>query len=113
MDTNITILTPPRCGITETELCGWLGQAAPGDRLVYHRGFLALDCAPTAGRFPERERGELLRVARRALFAAENGLVHLVQRRNGPDDFTYLLIARPRPKTARGSILAILAAEAA
>lgn len=113
MDTNITILTPHRCGITETELCGWLGQAAPGDRLVYHRGFLALDCAPTSGRLLERERGELLRVARRALFAAENGLAHLVQRRNGPDDFTYLLIARPRPKTARGSILAILAAEAA
>lgn len=113
MATNITPLTQPRRGITETELCGWLGQAVPGDRLAYHRGFLALDCMSTNGRLSEADRGELRRVARRALFAAESGLAHLVQRRNGPDDFTYLVIARPRPKTARGSILSILAAEAA
>ena len=113
MDKLISTIASPRSGITETELCAWLGQAAPGDSLVYHRGFLTVDCALTAGRLPERERGELLRVARRAVSAAERGLAHLVQRRNGPDDFTYLMIARPRPKSARGSILAILAMEAA
>jgi hypothetical protein len=34
------------------------------------------------------------RLARRAWWAAEQGLVHLVQRRNGPDDFSYLAVAR-------------------
>lgn len=29
--------------LTEIDLCGWIGQAAPGDILEYHRGFLALD----------------------------------------------------------------------
>ncbi|MDB5407743.1 MAG: hypothetical protein JWL84_2655 [Rhodospirillales bacterium] len=111
MDTNITI-TPPRVGITEIDLCGWLGAAAPGDRLTYHRGFLALDCAPTSGRLPTRERVELLRTARRAMFAAENGLAHLMQRRHGADDYSYLIEVRPRPRAERRSVLAILAEQA-
>lgn len=109
MDTNVA--TPSR--ITETRLCAWLGTAAPGDRLAYYRGVLAVDLASTDGALTKAERAELRRVACRALFAAENGLAHLLQRRNGPDDFTYLLIARPRPKTAGVSLQAILAQEAA
>ena len=108
MHTNIA---PARRHITESDLCSWLGQAAPGDELVYHKGSLAHDRAPTFGLLPQGERAELLRVARRALWAAEMGYVHLVQRRNGPDDYTYLLIARPRPTMAPGSILATLVAE--
>jgi hypothetical protein len=109
MDTHITKITQARRLITEEGLCGWLGTAVPGDRLLYYRGFLALDCAPAAGRLPEGERTELLRVARRALFAAEKGLVHLLQRRHGPDDYSYLIEARPRPRPVRGSVLPILA----
>jgi hypothetical protein len=113
MDTNIITNATPGCRITETELCGWLGVAAPGDSLVYYRGHLAIDRDPTAGRLPERDRKQLLKVVRRAVFVAEKELAHLVQRRNGPNDFSYILIARPRPKTERGSILAILAEEIA
>src|SRR5512132_962792 len=113
MDTNVTTFAPPEDGTTESDLCRWLGAAAPGDQLAYHRGFLAVDCDPAAGRLTERERAELRRVARRAMLAAEGGLAHLVQRRNGPDDFSYLLIARSRPKMAEGSLQAILAEEAA
>jgi hypothetical protein len=81
------------------QLCAWIAQASPGDTLEYHRGFLALD-ASIDGQTPESDaRRELARVARIAWRAAEQGLVHLVQRRNGPDDFTYLAIARPRPET--------------
>ena len=31
--------------ISEIEFCGWVGQAVPGDRLEYHRGFLVLDAS--------------------------------------------------------------------
>jgi hypothetical protein len=109
MDTNVTPIAPPRGGITESDLCRWLGGAAPGDQLVYHRGFLARDCDPANERLTERERAELRRVARRARLAAETGLAHLVQRRNSPNDFSYLIIARPRPKTEKGALQAVFA----
>lgn len=103
----------PRRRITEAELCGWLAAAAPGDQLTYHRGFLAVDCDPVTTHLPDPQRMELLRAANRARFAAEKGLAHLLQRRNGPSDFTYLLIARTRPKKMPGSVLAMLAAKEA
>ncbi len=102
-----------RLCLAEIDLCAWLGQAAPGDLLEYHRGFLALDTMPQGMRLAERERTELARVARRAWWAAERGLVHLLQRRNGPDDFTYLAIARARPKILPVSLSSLLLMEAA
>ena len=107
------IIPSARRGLTENELCAWLGAAAPGDQIAYHHGFLAVDCGPSLDRLSDRDRTELLRVARRARFAAEHGLAHLVQRRLGPDQFAYPIIARPRLKTSRRSVLAILAEDAA
>ena len=43
MISTITKLPSVRLRINETDLCGWIGQAAPGDVLEYYRGFLALD----------------------------------------------------------------------
>jgi hypothetical protein len=99
--------------IDEEQLCRWLGAARPGDRLCYHRGFLAVDCDPTTSSLRGEDRAELRRLAQRALFAAETGLADLVQRRNGPGDFSYLIVARRRQKAARGSLRAILLASAA
>ena len=93
----ITRLPIIRLKLTEIELCGWLGQALPGDVIEYHRGFLAIDCIPQGGRLTERDRSELVRVARRALWAADRGIAYLIQRRHGPDDYSYLVIARPHP----------------
>jgi hypothetical protein len=109
MDTNIASVAPSENGITESDLCRWLGAAFPGDQFAYHRGFLAVDCDPTAGRLSRRERARLLRLARRARLAAESGLAHLVQRRNGAGDFSYLLIARPRPNVPKCSLQTVLA----
>jgi hypothetical protein len=97
----------------EAALLSWLGAASAGDRAVYHRGYLAIDGAPTTTRLTERERMELLQIARRAMQAAEVGLVELVQHRNGPYDYSYLLIARHRSATVPGSILAALSGAAA
>lgn len=93
---------------TEAALLNWLGAASAGDRAVYHRGYLAIDGAPTGSRLTERERMELLRIARRVMQAAEAGLVELVQHRNGPYDYSYQLIARHRSATVPGFILTIL-----
>jgi DNA-directed RNA polymerase specialized sigma24 family protein len=82
--------------LSEIDLCGWLGQAEPGDMLDYYRGFLVVDAIPHGSRLPERDRAELGRIARRALWASERGLAHLIQRRHGPDDYSYIIVARPR-----------------
>ncbi|WP_075220691.1 hypothetical protein [Acuticoccus yangtzensis] len=110
---NIINFTRPAAPLSEIELCGWIGQAAPGAALEYHRGFLALDTVAVASRLPNDQREELLRMSRRAMWAAEQGLVHLVQRRLAPDCFAYLAIARPKLRQERVSLSALMTQEAA
>ncbi len=102
----INPLTPPSQPIplTDIELCAWIGQAAPGERLEYHRGFLSVDMAPAylVPDLTDRRRIEAL--ARAAYRACDAGLVHLVQVRLGPHRFAYIAVARPRPKPRRSSL---------
>lgn len=111
--THLALTTRRRHPLTEIELCAWLGQAAPGDVLEYHRGFLALDVAAVPLDPDTEARAELRRVAKRALWAFEQDLVHLVQRRHGPSDFAYLAIARQKPRHAAVSLAELLLKEAA
>lgn len=97
--------------LTEIEFCGWVGQAAPGDRLEYHRGFLVLDTFALFTRLDDTARAELGKLASRAFWAAEAGLVHLVQERVGPDEFAYIAIARPKPRAAEASLSKLLLAD--
>ena len=91
-------IQPPR--LTEIALCAWIAQAEPGAALEYHRGFLALD-RTRFGRFADAPaRAELALVGTRAHDLAERGLVHLVQHRHGPEDYSYIAIARPRREGA-------------
>ena len=94
--------------LTEMEFAGWVGAAAPGDRLEYHRGFLAVDTIPVISKLSETERAALKMLASRAWWASEQRLVHLVQERLGPDLFAYLAIARPKPKHAEVSLASLL-----
>ena len=99
--------------ISEIEFCGWVGQAVPGDRLEYHRGFLVLDAFPVISKLADPDRKRLALLGTRAFWAAEAGLVHLVQERIGPDHFAYIAIARPKPKAASASLSALLLEEVA
>lgn len=110
---NLKPIPAIRPRITEIDFCAWLGQAGSGDVLIYHRGFLVLDTSLCGRSLDEAGRKELARTARRAWWAAERQLVHLLQRRNGPDDFSYLAIARPRPKTLPASLSSLFLMEAA
>jgi hypothetical protein len=111
MNHRITAAAVKSLGLTEPEFCGWLGTAAPGDMLEYHRGFLLLDIRPDGSRLAPANRNALVLVARRAFWAAEQGWVHLVQRRHGPDDFSYLAIVRPLSDIPRGVLQAALSEE--
>jgi hypothetical protein len=109
METTIIDFRIAESPLTETMFCAWYGSAVPGDRIVYYRGFLAIDVSPFTFKLLDADRRTLLRVAERALQLAEDGLVHLVQRRMGEGDFTYIAIARPRPRIRRGALASVLA----
>jgi hypothetical protein len=110
MDTTIIGFRRAEPPLNETMFCAWYGSAMPGDRIVYHRGFLAIDVSPLTFKLPDAERRALQRVAERALQLAECGLVHLVQRRVAEGEFIYLAIARPRPRSRDGALASVLAA---
>ncbi|PHQ98006.1 MAG: hypothetical protein COB39_09465 [Marinosulfonomonas sp.] len=99
--------------VTEIEFCAWVAQALPGDRLEYHRGFLVLDTFPVFSSLEAEAREALRKLADRTFHVAEQGLVHLVQERVGPDCFAYIAVARPKPKSAPVSLSALLLEEEA
>lgn len=101
--------TAARLQLTEAQFCAWVGQSAPGTVIAYHHGFLTIDTVRASSDLVEPDRKELVRVGRRAWWAAEKNLVHLVQRRLGPDRFAYLVIARARPKKLHATLLSLLA----
>jgi len=82
--------------LDEAALCAWFGAAAAGDRVEYWRGYLAIDANPSASTLDAVDRRQLGRVAARAFRMAEQGQAHLVQRRHGDGDHSYLLVVRPR-----------------
>jgi len=94
--------------VTEIEFCAWVAQALPGDRLEYHRGFLVLDTFPVFSSLEAKAREALRKLADRTFHVAEQGLVHLVQERVGPDCFAYIAVARPKPKSASISLSELL-----
>jgi hypothetical protein len=111
MGTNPFITVRARRPLTEIEFCAWVAQALPGDRLEYHRGFLTLDRCQGLSNLTSEERKRLTWLGARAFWAAEQGLVHLVQERTGPDRFAYIAVARRKPKDAAVSLSALLLAE--
>ena len=96
----------------EIAFCAWVAQAEPGETLVYHRGFLAVDATGVVSKLLSDQQRALRLVAAAALRAAEQDLVHLVQARIGPDQFAYIAVARRKPRKA-GASLSVRLLEAA
>lgn len=103
----------PTLIMNEVSFAAWIAQAEAGEILKYHRGFLVIDTDKARTQLKEADRVRLLALARRAMHAAELGLVHLVQRRHGDGDYSYVAVARPRPKKRPASIAQLLIEEAA
>jgi hypothetical protein len=99
--------------MTEIELCAWIAQAEAGAVIEYHRGYLALD-RTVFGPFADTPaRAALALLGNRAHDLAERGLVHLVQLRHGPEDYSYIAVARPRAKGALPDFATLTIAEEA
>jgi hypothetical protein len=89
-------ILPDETPLRETDFCAWAAQAEPGDALEYHQGFLVVDRSPLTETMDREARLTMVATCDRALCLAEQGLLHLVQRRLGPDRFSYLAVARRR-----------------
>ena len=98
--------------ISVAEFRGWLARAASCSWFEYYRGLLLWDRSP-ASALPDEHRRALAKIAKAAFQAAEQGQVHLVQRRNGPFDFSYLAIKSVRAATRRTVAHSPLCSEAA
>lgn len=64
----------------------WLYAVEPGTKLEYHRGFLAID--------REKMTKDQHNLCVDAYIAAERGIVHIVQKRHGPLDYSYIAVRR-------------------
>ena len=92
------LVLPPRpLALRRVEFGTWLKTARPGSRIEYHRGHLCVDRQQRPDASDNDAHAELHRLAARALRASEQGLVHLVQHRHGPEDFSYLAIKARLP----------------
>jgi hypothetical protein len=89
---------------SRAEFHAWLARAKPGEQLEYHRGLLTWDRSPASGH-ADGDRRALGKVADAVFRAAADGCVHLVQRRHGPFDFSYLAIKAGRAATAGAGAL--------
>ena len=93
---------PPRhtALVDENGLVDWLIDAKPGDRIVYYRGHLAHDRAPSAQVMDSRSRAVVHTVASRVMASTEKGLVLPVQKRIGPGDYLYIAVKALPPRAA-------------
>jgi hypothetical protein len=82
----------------------WLKRTRAGEQLEYHRGLLVRDRSP-ASELAVGDRRALAEMADAVFRAAVDGSVHLVQRRHGPFDFSYLAIKTGRAATAGAGAL--------
>jgi hypothetical protein len=99
---------PTKLMMSDIDFLAWIGQAMPGDRLEYHRGFLGIDTTANISTLPEPDRRRLATLAGAAQRAFEADLVHLVQARLGPDRFAYLAIARTKPRRSPVSLARLI-----
>lgn len=82
----------------EDSFIHWLQVADPGQRIVYHRGYLARDQYRGAdNKTPPTALDRIAAVARAALMFEGLGHVHLVQKRHGNWDYEYIAERRVPP----------------
>ena len=77
------------------DLHRWFSTAEANSTIAYHRGFLAMDRG-AGSRLGDDAGEELDHIATALMAMADAGRVHLVQRRHGACDYTYLAVAARR-----------------
>ncbi len=79
--------------ITEDGFLAWVQLARPGEQLIYHHGYLAVDADFGYSHLQREDARALRKVADAAMRASRQSLVHLVQRRFGDNAYSYIAVA--------------------
>lgn len=91
-DVSASPLAKHEARFDENGFVDWLISAEVGDIIAYYRGHLVYDRSPTREVHSREARLNLEALANRVMIAAEDGLVHPVQKRLGAGDFLYLAV---------------------
>jgi hypothetical protein len=85
----------PSAPVTELIFCDWFVDAAAGDAIEYHVGFLSLDRSTLLTGADRLEQKRVNALAYRVWKCCEAGLVHLYSQRINEGVYSYLAIRTP------------------
>lgn len=85
--------------MNDVDLCVWVADAKPGDRLIYYRGHLSRDRMMHSEGYEEPVRRKIGELGNAAWSLGDENWVHLIQRRIGMGAWEYIAVRKAeRPK---------------
>lgn len=89
----------PKDIMNDVDLCVWVADARPGDRLVYYCGHLSRDRMMHSEGYEEPVRRKIGELGNAAWSLGDENWVHLIQRRIGMGAWEYIAVRKAeRPK---------------
>ncbi|MCA3573281.1 MAG: hypothetical protein IOC86_05140 [Aestuariivirga sp.] len=80
--------------MNDVDLCVWVADAQPGDRLVYYTGHLSRDRLPHSEGYSEPVRRKVSEIGNAAWMLGAENWVHLLQRRVAPGCWDYIAVRK-------------------
>lgn len=84
----------PKCIMNDVDLCVWVADAQPGDKIVYYTGHLSRDRLPHSEGYSEPVRRKIGELGNAAWMLGEENWVHLVQRRVSTGCWNYIAVRK-------------------
>jgi len=84
----------PKCIMNDVDLCVWVADAQPGDKIVYYTGHLSRDRLPHSEGYSEPVRRKIGELGNAAWMLGEENWVHLVQRRVSTGCWDYIAVRK-------------------
>mgnify|MGYP000007524946 CR=1 FL=1 len=89
----------PKDIMNDVDLCVWVADAKPGDRIIYYRGHLSRDRMMHNEGYEEPVRRKIGELGNAAWNLGDENWVHLIQRRIGMGAWEYIAVRKAeRPK---------------
>jgi hypothetical protein len=87
------VFAPARM-MNDVDLCVWVADAKPGDRIVYYTGHLSRDRLPHRGGYSEPVQRKIGELGNAAWMLGEENWLHLVQRRVSYGCWDYIAVRK-------------------
>jgi hypothetical protein len=89
----------PKDIMNDIDLCVWVADAKPGDRIIYYRGHLSRDRMMHSEGYAEPVRRKISELGNAAWSLGDENWLHLIQRRIGIGAWEYIAVRQAeRPK---------------